>query len=212
VIAGFGPRGKLPSSSLSLPLPFLLSSARAPCAPLVASRPAALRARAQAAWRPRAPAPSRRGGGPVPQPPRPRPAPWPRVPGGLRPSGRALLRRVPRIPARVTVFARCLTFGLFNFKFGLVDVLRRALRHATIHFKFAFIHVLRHALRRATIHFNFRLFNVWRRASSRSMFRFKFNLDDVYRRALRHAILDVIFIINSSVSWRTPSRDESFYS
>jgi hypothetical protein len=121
-------------------------------------------------------------------------------------------RRAPRIPACVTVVVRCLTFGLFNFKFGLDDVLRRALRLATIHFKFAFIHVLCLALRRATIHFNFRLFNVWRRASSCKTFPFKFSLDDVCRRALRRAMHDVIFIINSSVSWHTPSRDESFYS
>jgi hypothetical protein len=68
------------------------------------------------------------------------------------------------------------------------------------------------ALRRAMIHFNVRLFNVWRRVSSRATFRFKFSLDDVCRRALRRTTLDVIFIINSSVSWRAPSRDESFYS
>jgi hypothetical protein len=74
------------------------------------------------------------------------------------------------------------------------------------------IDVLRRALRRTTIHFNFRLFNVWRRASSRATFHFKFSLDDVCRRALRRAMLDVIFIISSSVSWRAPSRDESFYS
>jgi hypothetical protein len=72
------------------------------------------------------------------------------------------------------------------------------------------INVLRHALRRATIHFNFRLFNVRRRASSRVTLRFKFSLDDVSRRALRRAMFDVIFIISSSVSWRAPSRDESF--
>jgi hypothetical protein len=72
--------------------------------------------------------------------------------------------------------------------------------------------MLRHALRRATIHFNFRLFNVWCRVSSRAMFCFKFSLDDVCRRALRHATLDVIFIISLSVSWRAPSRDESIHS
>jgi hypothetical protein len=198
VIVGFGLRGELPSpsTSLSLPLPFLLSPARAPCAPLVASRPAALRAPAALAL-----------GGPIPRPRalatapsrRPRALARPHIPGG-----RALPRRAPHIPARVTVVARCLTFGL-------VDVLRRALRRTMIYFKFAFIHVLRPALRRATIHFNFRLFNVWRRVSSRATFRFKFSLDDVCRHALRRATLDVIFIINSSVSWHTPSRDESFY-
>jgi hypothetical protein len=41
-------------------------------------------------------------------------------------------------------------------------------------------------------------------------FRFKFSLDDVYRRAFRRATLEVIFIINASVSLRAPSRDESF--
>jgi hypothetical protein len=40
----------------------------------------------------------------------------------------------------------------------------------------------------------------------------KFRLDDVCRRALRRTTLDVILIINSSVSWRAPSRDELFYS
>jgi hypothetical protein len=110
-------------------------------------------------------------------------------------------RRAPRIPARVTVVARCLNFGLFNFKFGLVEVL-----------KFTFIHVLRRALRRATIYFNFRLFNVWRRASSRTTFHFKFSLDDVCRSALRRTTLDLIFIISSSVLWRSPSRDKSIYS
>jgi hypothetical protein len=74
------------------------------------------------------------------------------------------------------------------------------------------INVLRRALRRATVHFNFRLINVWRRASSHATFCFKFSLDDVYRRALRRMTLDVIFIINSIVSWRAPSREESFYS
>jgi hypothetical protein len=74
------------------------------------------------------------------------------------------------------------------------------------------INVLRRVLRRATIHFNFRLFNVRRRASSRATLHFKFSLDDVCRRALRRATFDVIFIISSSVSWRAPSRDESFCS
>jgi hypothetical protein len=43
-------------------------------------------------------------------------------------------------------------------------------------------------------------------------FRFKFSLDDVCCRAFRHATLDVIFIINASVSLRAPSCDESFIS
>jgi hypothetical protein len=54
--------------------------------------------------------------------------------------------------------ARHLNFGLINFKFSLVDVLRRVLRRATVYFKFTFINELRRALRRATIHLNFRLF------------------------------------------------------
>jgi hypothetical protein len=63
------------------------------------------------------------------------------------------------------------------------------------------INVLRRALRRATIHFKFGLFNVLlRRASNRATFHFKFSLGDVYRCALRRTTLDVIFIINSSVS------------
>jgi hypothetical protein len=48
--------------------------------------------------------------------------------------------------------------------------------------------------------------------TGRATLRFKFSLDDVCRRALRRAALDVIFIINSSVSWCAPSRDESIYS
>jgi hypothetical protein len=42
------------------------------------------------------------------------------------------------------------------------------------------------------------------------MFHFKFSLDDVCRRAFRRATLDVIFIVNASVSLRAPSHDESF--
>jgi hypothetical protein len=74
------------------------------------------------------------------------------------------------------------------------------------------INVLRRALRRAMIHFNFRLFNVRCRVSSRATLCFQFSLDDVFRRALHRATFDVIFIISSSVSWRAPSRDESFNS
>jgi hypothetical protein len=71
------------------------------------------------------------------------------------------------------------------------------------------INVLRRTPHRATIRLNFRLFNVWRRASSRTTFRFKFSLDDVCRRAFRRAKLDVIFIINASVSLRSPNRATS---
>jgi hypothetical protein len=73
------------------------------------------------------------------------------------------------------------------------------------------INMLRRALHRAMIYFNFILFNVWRRASNHAMFCFKVSLDDVCRRALRRAMLDVIFIINVSASWRAPSRDESIF-
>jgi hypothetical protein len=74
------------------------------------------------------------------------------------------------------------------------------------------INVLRHAPCRATIRPNFRLFKVWRRASSCATFRFKLSLYDVCRRAFRHTTLDIIFIINASVSLRAPSCDESFNS
>jgi hypothetical protein len=70
------------------------------------------------------------------------------------------------------------------------------------------INVLRRALRRTMIYFNFRLFNMWRRAT----FCFKVSLDDACRRALHRVMLDVIFIINVSASWRAPSCDESIYS
>jgi hypothetical protein len=86
------------------------------------------------------------------------------------------------------------------------------LRRATIHLNFRLFNVLRRALHRAMIHLKFRLFNVWCRASSHATFHFKFSLCDVCCRALRRATLDVIFIINSSVSLRAPSRDYLFYS
>jgi hypothetical protein len=139
----------LPLPLSPFPLPFLL-----PCAPPAAPS----RAPCGLVARPRAPRSCRVPGGPAPSTPCPAapfPAPRapvaprprgpcalarPRVPGGSRPGGRALSpgvarvpRRAPRIPAHVTVVTRCLTFGLFNFKFGLVDVLRRALRRTTIH-------------------------------------------------------------------------------
>jgi hypothetical protein len=76
-----------------------------------------------------------------------------------------------------------------------------------IHFNFRFISVLCRTLRRATVHLKFSLFNVWHRAT----FRFKFGLSDVCCRVLRRATFDVISIINSSVSWRASSRDDSFY-
>jgi hypothetical protein len=142
-----------------------------------------------------------------------------RAPSGSRLGGRALSPGVARVPPARAAHSRArdrscvmFNFGLFNFKFGLVDVLHRALRRATIHFKFTFTHVLCRTLCRVTIHFNFGLFNVWHRASSRATFRFKFSLDDICCRALCRATVDVIFIISSSVSWRAPSRDESIYS
>jgi hypothetical protein len=65
-------------------------------------------------------------------------------------------------PSRV----RHLKFGLINFKFSLVDVLRRVLRRATVYFKFTFIN----ELRRATIHLNFILLKcVASRAQSRDI-------------------------------------------
>jgi hypothetical protein len=58
-----------------------------------------------------------------------------------------------------------------------------------------------------------RRFNLFLRLSNRlrrATFRFKFSLSDVCCRALRRATLDVIFIINSSVSWRASSHDGPF--
>jgi hypothetical protein len=79
------------------------------------------------------------------------------------------------------------------------------------YFNFRFISVLCHVLRHVTVYLKFSLFNVWRRASSRATFRFKYSLSDVCCRALHCATIDVISIINSSVSLRTSSRDDSFY-
>jgi hypothetical protein len=90
-------------------------------------------------------------------------------------------------------------------------VLLCALRCTTIYFNFRFVSMLRRALRRTTVHLKFRLFNVWRRTSSRMMFSFKFSLSDVCCRPLRRATLDVIFIINSSVSLHASSHGDSFY-
>jgi hypothetical protein len=130
------------------------------------------------------------------------------------------------VPARAALVVRCLNFSLISFKFCLINVLRRALRRTSIYLKFGFISVLRRAmiyfnfrfismlrrtLRRATVHLQFSLFNVWRRASSRATFRFKFSLSDVCCRALRRVMFNIISIINSSVSWRASSHDDSFY-
>jgi hypothetical protein len=123
VIAGFGPRGELPSPlplSPPLPLPFLLPPhalpARAPggplglpCAPQRPSQPH-LRAPADpvasrpAPWQPRAPAPRRPRG--------PRALARPRVLGdrALSPGVARVPRREPRIPPRMTVVARRLNF------------------------------------------------------------------------------------------------------
>jgi hypothetical protein len=99
----------------------------------------------------------------------------PRVPAAVRPGGLAPCPGVAlcapgarNVLARVTVVARCYSFSLFHFNFGLVDVLRRA----TIHFKFIFINELCRALRRATFHF-------------------KFSSGDVCRRVFRRATLNV---------------------
>jgi hypothetical protein len=122
-------------------------------------------------------------------------------------------------------------------RFGLIldlfSVLRRTLRRATIQFNFRLSSVLCRALRRATIHSIFRLSNRLRRTLRRTTIYFnlisdilvccvaclvawrsifKFNLSDVCCRALRRVMLDVIFIINSSVSLRAPSRDDLFFS
>jgi hypothetical protein len=195
-----GPTAPRPRRLASPRWPRALLSRRLSCAPRLRARSPGSSTAPRRGPRPRRLARALTASRPRPRAPAARPRPGSPTP------------RTPRIPARVTVVVRCLTFGLFNFKFGLVDVLRRVLHRATIHFKFTFIHVLRRVLRRATIHFNFRLFNVWRRASNRATFHIKFSLDDVCRRALRRTTLDIIFIISSSVSWRAPSRDESIYS
>jgi hypothetical protein len=110
------------------------------------------------------------------------------------------------VPARAALARTTFKFSLFSFKFSSIYVLRRA----TIYFQFRFISVLRRALRRVTIHFNFRLFNVLRRAFRRMTIYFKFSLSGACRRVLCRAKLYVIFIFNSSVSWRVSSRDDSF--
>jgi hypothetical protein len=84
--------------------------------------------------------------------------------------------------------------------------MRRALRRATIQFNFRIFSVLR----RATIHFIFRLFNMLRRVFRRATIYSKFSLGGVCGCALRRATLYVIFILNSSVSLRASSRDDSF--
>jgi hypothetical protein len=204
----FDPRRDPTQPDLARPAP-----GHAPLAPLpphapLASPPAwpMLGPTARASSPAVAPLPSvpRLGGSPLPLPRRPGPAVAP--PGGspslaVVPFPAVVLSRA-RAPVARNVFpsarpsrARHLNFGLINFKFTLVDVLRLALCRTTVYFKFTFINELRRALHRATIHLNFRLFNVWRRASSRAMFRIKFSLDDVCRRALRRATLNIISII-----------------
>jgi hypothetical protein len=121
----------------------------------------------------------------------------------------APLRACSPIPAR-SPSARHLKFSLISFKFSIINMLRRALRRMAIYFKFRFISVPRRALRRVTIYFNFRLFNVLCRAFSSATFCFKFSSSGVCRRALRRATLYIIFIFNSSVSWRDSSRDNLF--
>jgi hypothetical protein len=129
----------------------LCAPSRAPAAPPPHPRRRAPAAPPPVPWGPPPPPPPRvahalsapRPSAPLPPAPRvPAARPCPSGPAHPRastvvPSPSAWLacpRRAPRIPSCVTVVARCLTFGLFNFKFGLVDVLLRALRRATIHF------------------------------------------------------------------------------
>ena len=101
-------------------------------------------------------------------------------------------------------------------------MLRRVLHRVAIYLISDLINILSRASSRGELvsfqillmccQINPRLINVCRRASSRATLRFKFSLDDVCRRALHRATFDVIFIISSSVSWRAPSRDETFCS
>jgi hypothetical protein len=190
VIAGFGPRGELPSPA---------SSPRG----LPVCAPSALRARSQPRPWPRPPrrltCPGRApplGSRAVPAAPRALPAralthPCPRsrpCPGGPR-APCACTARVP--PARATVVARHSNLSLINFNFSLVNVLRRALCRATIHFKFIFINVLHHAPRRTTIQFKFIFVNDLCRTLRRATVRFKFSSVDARRRALRHATPNV---------------------
>ena len=151
--------------------------------------------------------------------PRP-PLPAARLPGAAqRPGGapdaapaapplRCGPQRGPRVP-----LARAVPFPHATFKFRLISFkssLHYVLRRATIYFKFRFISVLRHALRRSTIHFYFRLFNVLHREFRRATIYSKFSLSGVCRCAIRRATLYIIFIFNSSVSWRASSRDDSY--
>jgi hypothetical protein len=124
---------------------------------------------------------------------------------------RFVVRRFSLILDVFNVLCRALRRVTIHSIFRLSNKLHRAICRTTIYFKFSFISALRRALRRAMIHLNSRLFNVWHRASSRATFRFKLSLDDVCRRTLRCVTLDVIFIINSSVSLRAPSRGDLVY-
>jgi hypothetical protein len=153
VIAGFGPRGELPSPlpiSLLLPLPFLLpcappvSPSRAPCSPSRAPRWPLLAPAACSPTRPAplAAAPRTPSGSPVPCGPAPL---WPCAPAAVRPGGPASRPRrpCPFLGAATRSRARdrsCATSNLqlIHFKFSLVDVLRRALHRAMIHFKIQF--------------------------------------------------------------------------
>jgi hypothetical protein len=151
------PQGEL-SLSLSPPLsPFPLPSLR-PCPATVHAL--APRAPARRWHTPCGPTPLPSGRAPRRRPrasPRPctppaAPRPYPIAP---RPASVTL-----RAPGARGVFprARHLYFGLINFKFSLVDVLRRVLRRVTVYFKFTFINELRRALSRAMIHLHFGIF------------------------------------------------------
>jgi hypothetical protein len=122
VIAGFGPRGELPSPSPSLSSPPLSSSLRAPCSPVVCPPVAPSRAPCSPprwltrARRPRPPAAPRPAARPRPDCRAPRPRTL--VPPRLVPRALAAMPFPPVrlcVPSRVTVVARYLAFGLFNF-------------------------------------------------------------------------------------------------
>jgi hypothetical protein len=143
VIAGFGPRGELPSPflSLSLPLPFLLPCAppvapsrapadpsRAPCVPRRAPPACPIAPRSlggsSAHWRPRSPGPApSRPDGPAPPRPRPAPRPWrlaPRWPCPLpRCGSHAPAAGVARVPTARAAHSRAHDRGcaIFNFWF-----------------------------------------------------------------------------------------------
>jgi hypothetical protein len=189
VIAGFGPRGELPSPSLSSPPPPLSSSLCAPCYPVVRPLRAPSRAPATrspggspAPWRPRAPSPA------APRPAPPRPAapcslprwlahalvapcpggyvPWrPRAPVAARPGGPAPWCLVPRWPCAPVVSrpdGRALSPGAAvrpRVASRAPDAASRVPSHAT---------VVARCLIFDLIHFKFSLVNMLRHAFHRA--------------------------------------------